>query len=294
MALPNSDLDTVKRRRVIQDIKKLPPAPFILRRVLDCIDNPRTCAADLKNVILEDQALTAKVLGFANSAYFGYSQSITEVTRAIVVVGFETILEMTVGLSVVDNFANVVKSSELDIKDFWKYSLSCGEATKIAAKHIGYEKMEQAYILGLVHDLGILTFLFCFGVEYDDILFECRAESSFVADAEKTAFSFDHTDAGQWLAEKWQLPEMMVKTIGYHHMESFKSVPVAQEIALVCLGEYIIRTLKIGSNGDISDPVLGPEVLSVLSLKESEVDQFFDVFEEERPKLDALFASVLQ
>ena len=289
----NETSEQDKRQMLVQQLKTLPPAPFILHRLLECIDDPKSCATDLNEVILQDQGLTARVLGYANSAYFGLQSQITDVTSAIVVVGFEAVMDITVGLSLMNGIAAEKKNAELNSVDLWKYSLACGEAAKISANAIGYIRTEQAYIIGLLHDLGKMAFLNCFGEYYEDILFGCRADHSSLVEAEQNNLGFDHSLAGQWLAEKWELPTGISIPVAHHHHLDPLPEEFTREVCLAHLAEYLVRYVQIGSNGEVVDPALHPNVCVYLSLDDADMEQLRTDFAAEVPRLDTIFSTIL-
>lgn len=290
---PGEEDESVNRRRLIQAIKMLPPAPFILTQILGCIDDPKSSAEDLKKVILEDQAITAKILNLANSAYYGYSQRVTDITRAIVIVGFNTVLETTLGISVMGILGKDVQSKELNVIEFWKYSFASAEAARIIASYIKYERIELAYIIGLLHDLGKLALLQCFNVEYDDVLFFSRAEDTWLAEKEQQTFEFDHTDAGMWLADKWKLPAEIIAPINLHHrLETLPKENVI-ELGISHICEYLVRTAGIGDNGEVKPAFLHRNILSFLRLKKDSISELKTRFQKEREKLEVIFSTLL-
>lgn len=285
--------ESVNRRRLIQAIKMLPPAPFILTQILDCINDPKSSAEDLKKVILEDQAITAKILNLANSAYYGYSQRVTDITRAIVIVGFNTVLETTLGISVMGILGKDVQSKELDVIEFWKYSLASAEAARIIGSFIGYERTELAYIIGLLHDLGKLVLLQCFNVEYDDVVFFSRAEETWLVEKEQQTFKFDHTDAGMWLGQKWKLPTEIITPISLHHRLDTLPKENKIELGISHICEYLVRTAGIGNNGEVRPAFLHKNVLYTLRLMKDSISEIKTRFQKEREKLEIIFSTLL-
>ena len=164
----------------------------------------------------------------------------------------------------------------------------------MTAHHMGYAHEEQAYIIGLLHDLGKLVLLNFFGEEYGDVLFDCRAESTGLVAKEQEVFGFDHAQTGQWLAEKWQLPENISHTIALHHMIAGVPQDSETEIAFANIAEYMVRSEKIGSNGEIVEPELHDYARHILTQNKVDIAKLCADFHNEKPKLDAIFASTLK
>ncbi|MEE2831764.1 MAG: HDOD domain-containing protein, partial [Candidatus Latescibacterota bacterium] len=91
---PDASLDDQKRqrlKRITQSIIGLPTLPTVITELISLIDNPKTSARNVSQLISTDQALTAKILKLANSAFYGFPREIATVQHAVVVLGFETV-----------------------------------------------------------------------------------------------------------------------------------------------------------------------------------------------------------
>lgn len=197
-------------------IEELPSIPSVLGEALSAIDNPDTSAAHLARIVERDQSLTARILKVANSPFYGFSRKISTIDLAVVVMGMKTIKEIILTLLIKRLFSNVA-SDVLDVRAFWSYSVYCGAASRLLAKKLGYKVTGEAFVAGLMHDIGILI-----EAEYFTDLFEKFRhkqnyhDTSFVQ-LEKVVFGADHTEVGAWLSEKWNLPTNLTMAIRYHH-----------------------------------------------------------------------------
>src|SRR3989339_855229 len=88
-----------EKKQLIEQLEGLPTLPTIMLKIFECIDDPKSSAEDLKKIIINDLAISSKVLKLANSAYFGFSREIVDITRAIVVLGFDTVIDVAVSVS---------------------------------------------------------------------------------------------------------------------------------------------------------------------------------------------------
>lgn len=206
-----------------QSIKKkleissnLPSIPLIISEVLNAIDNPSISAAALANIIERDQSLTARVLTVANSPFYGFARKISTIDLAIVVMGTNTIKEIVLSL-IIQRIILKRISLIFNTKSFWQYSVFCGACSRFLARKLGYRLSGEAFVSGLMHDLGILVILQNLPKEFQ-LIRKLQSDNglSFV-EAENKILNCNHCDIGAWLAEKWFLPEKLCDSIKYHH-----------------------------------------------------------------------------
>ena len=241
--------DSARIKRITQSIIGLPTLPTVVSKMLEMIDNPRTSATTLARLISSDQALTAKILKLANSAYYGFSREISTVNMAIVVLGFNTVKEMGLWLSVFDVFKDSSNSSDFDAVRFWEHSVACGVASRMISRMIQSRYVGEAFVAGLLHDIGKIILNQYFNREFLEILknaHECTLE-----EAEAKVLSISHGRIGAWLTEKWNLPSIISETILHHH-EPWAAGDNEVFVATVTLGDFLCHATSTGDSGRIS------------------------------------------
>lgn len=201
----------------LESIKQIPMLPSTAAEALQLIDNPRTSAGALGRIIERDQALVARVLKIANSPFYGFPREISTIDLAIVVLGFDAIKETILSLVIQGVFAHT-RSSQLNIQEFWKYSIFCGAAARYLARKLGYRLAGEAFVAGLMHDIGVLIIAQSFPRELDTIRSEQRMRGFTLTEAEHHVLAATHCEIGGWLAERWNLPEQLINAISYHHV----------------------------------------------------------------------------
>ena len=141
-------------RRIAESIINLPTLPTIVSKMLQLVDNPKTSAGALARLISTDQALTARILRLANSAYYGFPRRISTVNTAIVVLGFNAVKDMGLSLSVFDMFRDPAPSGSFDIMRFWEHSMGCGIAARMMSRRYRPDLAGEGFVAGLLHDIG--------------------------------------------------------------------------------------------------------------------------------------------
>lgn len=190
--------------------------PTVASQVLVALDDPTLSAAKIANLIEQDQSLVARLLRVANSPFYGFSRKISTVELAVVVLGTNAIKEILYGLSIKRIFKRV-KSSGFDIDSFWTYSLYCGAAARVIARKLNYKLAGEAFVAGLMHDLGILIITQYFGTDFAKIRQLTINQPISLIGAERAVLHTTHCEIGAWIGKKWNLPDRLISSLLYHH-----------------------------------------------------------------------------
>ena len=203
-------------RDKIKSILQLPALPAHAYEVVELVDNPKSNAAQLARTISSDPALSAKVLRMANSPFYGFPKKISTIDFAIIVLGFDTLKEIVISISLMSALQNN-KDTHLDLDVFWDHSLSSAILARKLARETGYRLPSEAFIAGLLHDLGILVIHKYFHADYIKIQELIRETETSPLEAEESILGVTHADIGRWLAERWNLPAHLCEAIASHH-----------------------------------------------------------------------------
>ena len=161
MKKENENVNSDKLQRFLDDSGELPSLPTVVVTMLQRVEDPSSGASDLTEIISTDYALSAKVLKLVNSAFYGFPQSISSIQRAVVVLGFNTVKNLTLALSVVDLFAGEKGGIQVSAdcpkftqESFWDHSLCTAVAAKTLATALHMPTPEESFVAGLLHDMG--------------------------------------------------------------------------------------------------------------------------------------------
>jgi len=205
-------LSIVERIRSNEKLLSLPQA---LSQVLQEVSKEDFSPDNLAAIILKDPSLTGQILRMANSPFYHRLSEITTVNQAVSVMGATTVKCLALSTSVL-NPERIAGDSGLDTKAFFTHVLSVAAAAEAIAKALGMKNTEEAFIAGLLHDVGVLFFLHHHPREYGKIIrHQVRAKT--LSEAEIEAFGIDHAEVGFHMAERWNLPAYIVTAIGNHH-----------------------------------------------------------------------------
>ena len=239
--------------------------------VAQLVDSQNASAPKVAQALARDQVLTGQVLKMANSAFYGAPRRISTVTDAIVMLGMRTIRNMTVAVSCQDVLDNEVISYAIRRGDLWKHSMCVAYAAQLIAKRAKYRITEEAFVAGLLHDIGKVLISSYMGSEFEEVTSHAQSMNQSFAGAEKDILGFDHAEVGARLAEHWNLPAHLVQAIRFHHAPS-RQDPANTLTSIVHLADVLCITLGIGLGTDGLQYDLENATLETLDLDDDSLD----------------------
>jgi len=232
-------------------IERMPSLSTTVTKVLDICNSPSTSANDLNRVISLDPVLTGQVLKLINSAYYSLPNQINSLTRAIIMLGINTVKNLALSTAILGTMGKHSFRS-LSMDAFWTHSLCVGVMAKALAGLKGIPGMmqEEFFVAGLIHDMGKIPLNNCFAEEYRQSLELAAIEQGPLTRAEEMLLGFDHGLSGKMIAEKWQLSLALTEMLRFHHTPENASVENRQLVGVVALANTYANLFDIGSAGD--------------------------------------------
>ncbi|MCL2219075.1 MAG: HDOD domain-containing protein [Chitinispirillia bacterium] len=219
MGQGNKGLSGVRERiaKIVEDVDSLPSLPSIVMKLIEVVNSSDSAAEDAAELIEKDPALTSKMIRLANSAFYGIPRSISSVTSAVVVLGFNTIRSLVLSASVAKMFDG---KHSLDMDRFWKHSVVTAMASKIIVRHLMSVRMmdpESAFCAGVLHDIGKLIFSQYMAEDYNAVCEYARTKKLPLIEVEEKVLGVNHARMGKILADRWSLPLDLEYAIVHHH-----------------------------------------------------------------------------
>ena len=218
--------------KLINNLKDVPAMPNVVIKALDIVKNPNSSIKDLGNIIAYDQSLSIKVLNLVNSAYYGFAQQITSISRALALLGMNKTKNIIITVAMKPMF-----SSEKN-KKLWEHSITAAVGCEFLAEHLNIRDCDEAFVMGFMHDIGKIIL----NMQDSDVLAtiqEYVKGGSDIIEAENAFLQTNHTEVGATLSKKWQLPILLTNVIKYHHTPLNSSF--SKECSLVYLVDKIIQ-----------------------------------------------------
>jgi HD-like signal output (HDOD) protein len=202
--------------KIVATTGDLPPMPNVAAKVMEMMANPMMDGKSMQRVISTDQALASKILKISNSALYSFSKEITSLSHAISIIGFNTITSLVIASST----KNAFFKGKMGLQDklIWEHSLASGFGSRLLAKRIiGAGKAEEAFLSGLLHDIGKIILSRKLTDQYSAIVQEAYNTTKPFFELEQNTLGFTHSDVGSLVAKNWKLPAVIEECIHYHH-----------------------------------------------------------------------------
>jgi putative nucleotidyltransferase with HDIG domain len=276
-------LREVHPRELKEIVREIPTLPVIYQQLFQMMQDPDVTIANLAGVISKDQALTAKLLHLVNSAFYGYNKEIRTISRALVVLGFRAVRNAALALSIFDQFKGEDSHEKVDLAKFWEHSIAVACICKTLASHTTLKQAEEAFVVGLLHDVGKLITKRYFPQDFDDLCDHLASQEMTWYDGEKQLFKVDHAIIGKAIFRMWDFPPTVVEAIQFHHKPDL-GASLPQLIALTHVGDYVAYHLNLGGPLGQAPPLCDPECLTVLGITEEDALVHHETYLEETQK----------
>ncbi len=237
-----------QRREIERFIDKMPSLSTTVGKVMEICSRTDASPNELNKVISLDPVLAGQVLKLINSAYYSLINKVTSLTRAITMLGMNTVKNMALSTAIIRTVAGSKKSRALPTTKFWAHSIGAGVSAKLLGEVKGLPVMEreELFLAGLLHDLGKVPF----GDDYIEALNIAKFEQLPLHEVELDVMGIDHQEIGLMIAEKWKLNDVITTCIGIHHDIEKLKIGNNQKVVLVALGNMYTNIFDHGYAGD--------------------------------------------
>jgi putative nucleotidyltransferase with HDIG domain len=205
-------------QKILKSIDRIRPMPTSVNRVLTCLEDARSSANLVAELLGLDQAMAANVLQAANSAYLGYGPNCTTLTDAVMRLGFKRIRTLVMGVAASGTLNKGLVGYRLGAGELWNHAVATAVTAQWFARALNYPNPEDAYVAGLLHDMGKLILDQYALADYDQLFGLVINYNLPFWKVEQQLFGIDHASVGGLMAAKWNFPSALVEAIQFHHM----------------------------------------------------------------------------
>jgi putative nucleotidyltransferase with HDIG domain len=243
-------------------VKDVPTLPVIYQELFEKMQDPNVAVPEIAEIITHDQALSVKILHLVNSAFYGYGQQIKTISRAVVILGFRAVRSAALATSVFDYFKDE-EDGAVNMADFWKHSVAVAAICKVLAGELNINQKEDAFVVGLLHDIGKLVEKRYFDEDFRECCFVAKEQHLSWYECENALFQVHHATIGKAIFRAWNFPPSVVDAVQFHHTpEAATKVP--QLTALVHVADVISYELGLGAPGAFPPKECSPVALQML------------------------------
>ncbi|ALK99865.1 HDOD domain-containing protein [Massilia sp. WG5] len=237
--------------------------PQILIKLLAHLQADDLGMPELAALVAKDAGMTGKILTVANSSAYFRGGRLPNLEQAMVTLGTDMIKILVISDSVFQTFNSFPNSGATDLRAFWKNSLTAAVLARELARHVNYSQPEEAYLAGLLHNVGRLALLATAPKEYG-FNFTARDDEDLCA-VEQRTLQITHAEAGAWLIERWQLDSFLADSVLYHH-EPGERLEGAHPLIRIVRAAHLLA-------GHADDPNLMVEAAGLCDLEPEAADQ---------------------
>jgi|GEM_PF-1847505 putative nucleotidyltransferase with HDIG domain len=243
-------------------------------RVFQTANDPNATAEDISGIIEKDDFLAAFILKVANSSYYGNSGKVKSINDAVVLLGFTGIKSIAVASSLMAKSNNYdLKKSEILVREkLWRHSISTAISAKFVAEKVGFKDTGEAYITGMIHDIGRLAMF-----QYDEDMFgrveKYSLEKNLTqTEAELAIAGLDHAQIGAIILSNWKFPDPIIQAVEFHH-KFYEGITEGELIGVITIANFISNSLGFGP-AKIAQ--MDPRIMKTFKLDYGVIKQFIE------------------
>jgi len=268
----------------------LPTMPKVALEVIRLVDSPYASAGDLRRVVGEDAILTARILQAVNASTHGLSRRIADIERAILILGLNSIRNLAIITSAEQFFQPRREAGRFRslANQLWRHATATASAAKLLAMELPephpYLTPEEFFVMGLIHDVGIMAELYADRDRLIDALervqplddiarSEGQAPRKDLRMLEVELFGFDHAALGRRLCDRWQFPVFLRDAVGFHHTPRQAPDDVKLAAMLVSIADRVAAGAPGGFADDLPSVEVGSEELEFLGMDDDALDR---------------------
>ncbi|HUU41753.1 MAG TPA: HDOD domain-containing protein [Desulfatiglandales bacterium] len=258
------------KKKILRSINDLPPMPETVMKARQIMNDEHSSFKELAEVLETDQAIAAKVLRIANSAYYGMAGKISSIKHASVVLGFKVLGELITIAGASEVLGSRLSGYKLEAGALWQHSLGVAQGAKVIANRKLAKLGEDAFAAGLIHDVGKLV-LDPYVLDREKLFDEFMndGQQSFLQ-AEENILGFGHPEIASELCKQWNIPKILVIAIQHHHRPSMAN---GDELAyIVHMADAIAMMSGLGTGIDGMLYEMEEGAMNFLGLQEEDLN----------------------
>jgi len=264
------EIEFVDIRTVVGRDSDLFAMPEAAVKILQLSERDEVNIEILSKLISRDPALAGRLLKISNSASFGLSQRVTNIHKAVMVMGMTAVKCLVLSTAIFDPF-KLSKELRIDIKGFYGNIISVATTCRKLAETSDYKNPGDAFTCGLLYEIGMLFLMQNYPVEYKTVLDRAMISGDLPGE-EKKAFGIPHTEVGRLIAMKWRLPEDFVSAIGNHHSFGYRDSQQLDDIMRLAVA--LSLDYSVGPEIDLEEKIAKISSISArLNINNAQLDE---------------------
>ncbi len=277
----------------VQEISHIATLPEVTMKIIQLVEDPDSTANDLNKVISNDPALGARILKVVNSAFYGLPGQIGSINRAIVLLGLNAVKNIAIAASLAKLFRGGKIAENFDARDLWSHSIACASGTRLLAKHAGLGLPDEAFLAGLIHNIGIMVEIQARRPKFVEVMEKLAKEpETTLRQAEEEILGANHEQFGTALCKLWKFPQSFQYVTGFHHDPMDLNEKNRMLTGLVHIADVLAGKMELGFARGVETEEYDPALLLALNITQEHIDDVAKALPEALEETKALFSSV--
>lgn len=262
MAVETADNAKAVVDKALSSIGDIATLPEVTIKIIQIVEDAKSTARDLHEVIKNDPALSIKVLKVVNSAFYGLPGQVASVDRAIILLGLSAVKNIAIAASIARLFKGRRISEHFSAADLWKHSVAVAVVAHDIAKASPHPAMpDEIFVAGMIHDIGTMVERQAYPEKFAEVVDHCVANDAVFLECERRVLGADHQAFGVGLTTKWKFPRHLRAAVGFHHNPELLSVELHNVATLLQIADIICCQEEIGfyltaRHGAVTDEML--------------------------------------
>ena len=269
----------------------LPTIPVVLSQVMSLTASDTSSVQDLTKILNQDQALTARILRVANSAYYGLRNKVTTIERAVVTLGFDMVRNLAASASFIHYFSSQNQHKDFPLNQFWVHATAVGVYSSTLARERGGVDHGDAFTAGILHDIGKLVMLVNLAKEFGQVLERVARDEMDFHEAEMAELGVGHDFVGGLILRRWNIPETLASAVEKHHkpLEAEDNFELA---AILHITDFAARRFELGASGSPYIRPLSRKLINRLGMTPQDLKALLGRLAREKDNVFALISAL--
>lgn len=297
---PSINLDAQVDLLVAQ-VTQFATLPEVAIQVVQLVEDSHSTASDLHKVIATDPALSTRILKIVNSAFYGLPSQVATLERAIVLLGLNAVKNLTIASGMSQLYGGGVLVPGVDARQLWNHAITTATAARLLAPRVDYVDQEEAFLAGLIHNIGLLVQWQVNTKQMGQVVElwrqsrhpkrrEAGGRAVHLRQAERFITRVDHERLGARLCMQWGFPPHLAAVAGMHHQPHRAEESHQLMVALIYAADVLATRLLEGTWLGAETDEINEEMMALLKLDAGIVDELMSVLPKTRDQASAMFA----
>ncbi len=278
----------------IAEISHIATLPEITLKIIELVEDPNSTARDLHKIIANDPALCSRILKVVNSAFYGLPRQIGSINRAIVLLGLNAVKNIAIAASLTKLFRGGELCARFSAKELWIHSIATAAAAKLVCDELKLNLSDEAFLAGLIHDIGIMVEVQSMRHEllqvFEEMTFDDNgAPTSDMREIEERVLGASHEAFGAGLCDAWKFPKSFTYVTRHHHAPLELPADSRTLTTIVYIADRIAALCGYGFRTDLISLDFDPDVIAVLNLTTEQIGSIKERLPQSFDEIEATF-----